>query len=188
MARTDETDEGELFSARTAIVENLRDHIDASIAGQRQLLSISIAAVAAIASFGWDALSRQPEALAFLGVVFLGFSLAILRLDQEISIVANHLENERQMGTHALVQKQWEAAKFTAMQQSGSITFLASASQTAGLYGIPVLASTAFFAVALREYPSGWTVFFLIVGVVFFVLFVAGVVDVVCRYRKLGGR
>jgi hypothetical protein len=165
---------------------DLRTHIKESIKGQLQLLQLAAVAAGVIASFGWDKLDGQSDALVLLGLLFLGFTVAILRLDQEIAIAASHLLDRSSLGEHAPAQADWERHKLRSMQQSGVLALIASSTQTAAVYSIPLLAAVAATAAALKNEPTELTPWLMGVEGLMVILFVVGSIDVVRRYQRLG--
>ena len=176
----------ERSAAQAALVSDLRMHITESIKGQWQLLQVAALVAGVIASFGWSTLQSRPNGLALLGLLFLGFALAILRLDQEIAIAASHLLDQAAFGEHALSQRSWEQFKLRSMQRSGAMALIASSTQTAAVYGVPILAAFAMFGEALSGSPGSETWVLALLGGLVLAFFAIGAIDVAGRYRALG--
>jgi hypothetical protein len=156
------------------------------VKGQQQILVVAAAVAGASLSFGAERLSTHPEVMALLCLLYVGFALAMLRYDQEITIIANHLLDESAFGLHAQAQSRWERHKFKQMQRSGIAAWVASASQTVGIYGVPVLAAVGFAWAAIATSPTALTWLILSVAFMFAALFIVGSVDVALRYQRLG--
>jgi hypothetical protein len=172
--------------ASEAMAESLRSQMSERVKGQHQVVVLAAAVAAASLSFGTENLSRHPEVLALLCLLFVGLALAALRHDQEIAIMAKHLRDENAFGPDAQAQSRWERHKFEAMQGSGVVALVASGSQTMGVYGVPVLGIVAFGWAAIASSPTMLTWMILIAASVFTALFVVGAIDIVVRYRDLG--
>ncbi len=142
---------------RAAMVESLRGQIVERVKAQQQIIVVSAAVAGATISFASNVLSGHPEIMALLCLLYVGLSLALLRQDQEITIIAVHLLDPSSYGDDARAQARWEVHKFHAMQ--GNVAGLVqSTAQAVGIYGVPIL--------------SG--------------LFLFGAADVARRYRELG--
>jgi hypothetical protein len=167
------------------MAESLREQIVERTKAQQQLILISAAVAAATISFASDLLSGHPEVMALLCLLYVGLSLALLRHDQEITIIADHLLDFEAFGSHAETQARWEAHKYVQMQR-GIARLIQSGSQTAGNYGVPFLGVIATASATIISGPNlrAWVV--LVVAVGFLVLFGFGAYDVFRRYERLG--
>jgi hypothetical protein len=176
---------GASSDAQAALVANLRGEIAQRITDQHQLLVAAAAIAGAAAAFAGTHLHNRPELLALLSLLFVGLALAILRHDHEITIIASLLLEKTAVGVHAEAQRAWERHRFIQMQGS-SVAFVITASQTVGLYGVPVLAAVAFGWAALSSSPNAIT--WLVLAVTFFLggVFLLGSLAVVRRYRAIG--
>jgi hypothetical protein len=174
----------DLAGAQEALASDLRSQIMERVRGQQQLVVLAPAVAAAVASFAGHKLTSNPELLALLSLLFSALSLAVLRHDQEITILATHLTDEKGVGVHARVQRQWELRKVTEMQ-STPLSLVMSAAQAVGIYGMPVLGALTFGVAALRVSPDAWTWFILALDAVLLLMFFAASVNVTGRYRRL---
>jgi hypothetical protein len=173
-------------AAEAALAQSLREQIVERVKGQQQLVVVAVAVAAATISFASSQLNQHPEVMALLCLLYVGLSLALLRQDQEITLIADHLLDQHAFPTEAGSQARWELHKFTSMQASSVAALLSSSSQTMGNYGIPVLAVGASGYAVLRGSPNGLAWFILSVAMAFSLLFIVGAIDVVRRYRRLG--
>jgi hypothetical protein len=172
--------------AHAALTANLRNEIAQRVTDQHQLLVVAAAIAGGATAFAGTHFNAHPELLALLSLLFVGFALAMLRHDHEITIIASHLVKQVEFGSHARAQERWEKHRYEKMQASGWIGYLVTASQTVGLYGVPVLAAVAFAWAALATSPN--TVTWLVIALTSALggLFLVGAFDVVGRYRVLG--
>jgi len=131
--------------AIAAMAESLRGQIIERVKAQQQLVLVSAAVAGATLSLASELLSDHPEIMALLCLLYVGISLALLRHDQEITIIAALLLDDEAFGPHAQAQAVWEAHKFTQMQK-GIPALIKSGAQTAGNYGVPTLAVIATFS------------------------------------------
>jgi hypothetical protein len=173
--------------AAAAMAESLRGQMAERVKDQHQVVVLAAAVAGASVSFGAENLTSHPEVLALLCLLFVGLSLAALRHDQEIAVIAEHLLDRNAFGATADAQARWETHKFTAMQGSGALAFVANASQAIGLYGVPGLGVAAFGIAALRSSPTTLTFILLGLAAGFSVLFLIGVGQSFARFRRLGG-
>lgn len=169
-----------------ALVKSLREQIVERMRGQHQVVVLATAVAGAVLSLGWEDLGERPEALALLSLLFAGLSLATLRHDQEITIIAEHLLDMNAFGDHAGAQQAWEQHKLRSMQGSGIVALVSSASQSVGIYGVPVIGTLVFAGAAAANSPSAITWAVLGVTCLFFALLVIGGLDTARRYRRLG--
>jgi len=172
-------------NAVDALVDSLRGQIVERTKAQQQLVLVSVAVAGATLSFASELLSEHPEVMALLCVLYVGISLALLRHDQEITIMAALLLNPDAVGQHARVQAYWEAHKFVQMQR-GTAALVKSGAQTAGNYGVPVLGVVATGAATLITVPNVAASVALVVAAALAGLFLYGAEDVRQRYKRLG--
>lgn len=172
--------------ARDALAEALRRQIEGRVAGQLHTVVVAAALAGAVGAFAAGRLASQPELMALLALLYVGFALAVLRGDQEITIIAKHLLSKEAFAEHAEAQAQWEVHKVNTMQRSGLIALLASGSQSIGIYAVPVLGAAAFTWATLDASPNWVAWFILSVSFVLWAFFFIGVRDVFVRYRELG--
>jgi len=159
------------------------------VRGQHQITVVAAAVAGATFTVAdGDFLTRTPEVIALLCLLYVGLALAVLRHDQEITIIADHILNQELMGPEALVQAGWEAHKNDSMQGSGPVIFMLSTAQTVGIYGVPVLGLFTAGAVTLRSDMNFWTWFIMGIAIALSTLFAAGAMDVWLRYRRLGAK
>ncbi|HEY8853406.1 MAG TPA: hypothetical protein VIM36_14565 [Gemmatimonadaceae bacterium] len=102
--------------AQLAMCEALRKQIAERVGQQQQLTYICALIAGATLSFASKALSAHPEVMALLCLLYVGLSLALLRQDQEITILAQHLLDRDAFDQHAEAQARWEAHKYFEMQ------------------------------------------------------------------------
>jgi len=178
--------DNELADAQAALASQLRTEIIERVRAQQQMLIVAAAVAGASLSFGAGRLAKNPEILALLALLFVGFALALLRQDQEIAIIASHLRDREAFGAHATAQAGWEQYKFEAMRGPRFTGLLPGAALAIGIYGVPALAAAAFAWAAISSSPTGLSWFILSVTFVFSVLFAWGTVDVAARFRRLG--
>lgn len=141
--------------AKISLVAALRAQIDSRINYQHQLLAVAAAIAGAAATFGAKDLARHPELLALLAMLFVGFALALLRHEQEITIITAHLVDEAAFGDDAEAERRWERYRLGILQPTSLLGALVSASLVIGIYGVPVLAAIAFGWAAVAERPNG---------------------------------
>jgi hypothetical protein len=171
--------------ATKMMVASLREQIVERVKGQQQLVVLSAAVAGATISFASDVLSGHPEVMALLCLLYVGLCLAVLRHDQEIAIIAQHLLDPKAYGSDAEAQARWEVHKFNEMQ--GDVARLVnSGAQTAGNYGVPFLAVIATGAATIISGPNAIADVVLVVAAAFLALFFFGAADNVRRYRALG--
>jgi hypothetical protein len=172
-------------NAAVALAGALREQIIERVKEQQQLVVVSALVAGATISFASSLLSSHPEVMALLCLLYVGISLAVLRHDQEITILAQHLLDPDAFGLHAEAQARWEVHKFSEMQ-GGRAKMISSSAQTAGNYGVPLL---GVFATASATIISGANIMasvVLSIAAGFFCLFGFGAWDVFQRYRRLG--
>jgi hypothetical protein len=174
----------DLDAAQKAIVADLRGQIMERVRGQQQLVLLAPAVAGAIASFAGTHLTSHPSVLALVSLLFTSLSLALLRYDQEIAIIATHLTDERRLGADARAQRLWEYRKKEEMQGTKT-TFAMSAAQAIGIYGMPILGAFVFAAAALRSSPDDWTWAVLGIDVLLLAILAAAAQNVFKRYRSL---
>jgi len=136
--------------AVAALAQDLRTQIADRIRGEHQLVVVAASLAGATGSFAGSRLSSHPEVLALLCLLFVGFALAVLRLDQEITIIASHLLDRKAFRAHAEAQAEWECRKFQERQGTRR-AWLASVSQTTAIYAVPVIAASAFAWAAIAS-------------------------------------
>jgi hypothetical protein len=156
------------------------------VKGQQQLVLVAVAVAGATISFASTELQRHPEVMALLCLLYVGLSLALLRHDQEITLIADHLLDAGAFPDQAAAQARWELHKFNSMQTSSITALISSSSQTMGNYGIPILAVVASGYAVLDSSPNALAWVILAVAAFFLALFALGAIDVVRRYRALG--
>lgn len=167
--------------------ETLQRQIEERLRLQQQLIGVGVAVGAAELSFFTGNRAETASVPALFALLFVGLALAVLRNDQEITILADHLLGVDEFGDAALEQARWESHRFTSMQ-GGPARFASSAAQTVGIYGVPVLGAVGSAFAALAQGPNSTTWAILAVTAVFAGLFALAALDVAVRYRKLGER
>jgi hypothetical protein len=172
-------------AATKAMVASLREQIVERVKGQQQLVVLSAAVAGATISFASNVLSGHPEVMALLCLLYVGLCLAVLRHDQEIAIIAQHLLDPEVYSSDAEAQARWEVHKFNEMQ-GGVVRLVTSGAQTAGNYGVPFLAVIATGAATIISGPNAVAYVILVVAAAFLALFFFGAADNVRRYRALG--
>lgn len=148
-------------SVRTANVERIK--------AQHQIAVLAGAVAAASASFGSDKLREQPELLAVLSLLFVGFWLALLRQELDISFDLHFLVATCALGDHQRIQAEYEAFRYNAMRGTPAQEAV-SVFTTVGLYGLPVLGSAFYGVSALLLKPSTLDFVLLGVALVFFIV------------------
>lgn len=169
----------------TSLVDSLRGQIVERTKAQQQLVLIAAAVAGAALAFATEALPDRPEVMALLCLLYVGISLALLRHDQEITIMAQLLLDPDVFGEHATAQAHWERHKYVEMQ-AGTGALVKSGAQTAGNYGVPAVAVLATASATLASGPNLGATLILCIAGLFVVLFAIGAVDVVRRYARLG--
>jgi hypothetical protein len=177
---------GRVEGSATPLLESMRRQIEERIRLQQQLLGVAVAVAAAELSFFADSASGSSLVPAMFSLLFIGFALAILRNDQEITVLASHILSPDEFGEHAYAQARWENHKFRAMQRSGVANFVTTAAQVVGIYGLPTLAGISSFVASVAEGPNAATWIVLAITTAFGALFVGAAMDVRERYQRLG--
>jgi hypothetical protein len=182
----EETPSDDRLPFATPLLDSMRRQIEERIRLQQQLLGVAVAVAAAELTFFSDSTSDSAIVPAMFSLLFIGFALAILRNDQEITVLASHLLKPDVFGPHAHAQARWEYHKFSAMQRSGIANLATTSAQVVGIYGLPVLAALSSLIAALAEGPTvaAWLV--LALTAAFSALFIGAAIDVTRRYRELG--
>lgn len=173
------------LEAQAAMAGELRRQIAERVQAQHQLLLLAAAIAGATASFGTRHASSHAAVLALLCVLFVGFALATLRQDQEVTILASHLLDVGAFGSHATAQAAWEQHRFRRMQ-AGNRRFVVSTAVTIGVYGVPVLGALAYAGAAISAGPSAWVIILLGFAAVLATVFLLGALQVAAAYQALG--
>src|SRR5438105_15639587 len=118
--------EGLPNTAEAAVANSLREQTIERVKGQQQLVVVAVAVAGATISFASTQLNRHPEVMALLCLLYVGLSLSLLRHDQEITLIADHLLDEEAFPTQAESQARWELHKFNSMQTSGIAALISS--------------------------------------------------------------
>ena len=179
------------YDADAALAAALRAHISDAVKGQWQLLQVATALAGAALSVAPALLLGRPLLLALASILFLGFAFAILRQDQEISVIALHLVDEDALGPHAVAQLRYEQRKVAEMRRKGPVRWIATTVQASAVYAVPMLAATVTYVAAVQAVTRSRStdvsaMLALAVAALLLVALVIGILDVIARYAELG--
>ncbi len=174
-----------MSDAAAELVEFLRTENLERAKAQHQVLVLAGAVAAASASIGADRLRNEPELLALLSLLFVGFWLTILRHDLDIQFNLEFIVSNDTLGAHKAIQAAYEAFRF--MDMAGTPwKWMVSSLTTVGLYGVPVLGSIVFGIAALQSKHTAIAVGLLLIALLMFLA--AAVISAISvrLYIKLG--
>jgi hypothetical protein len=147
---------GDSSSGRSARATTLRDQVAARITAQHHLLAVAAAIGGGRRVLRLKRIPWRSEVLALLALLFVGLALAVVRHEQEITIVLSYLIKDSAFGDHGKAQGEREKYRLTRILGRPRFAWVISGSQAIGIYGIPVLgAITLVGPLSRRDQPEG---------------------------------